>query len=355
MQIAWLVAVYSLMQLLFAPWWGRLSDRRGRRPILLIGLVGSGLSYLLFAVAGSLGLLFAARILAGVMGANIGVAQACVADLTSEEDRARGMGMIGAAFGLGFIFGPAIGGVLSAYGASVPFWGAALLTFSNALLAVGWLPETRGPRDEPGEAEGTAQRFANLFRLVGAGGMSAFYLAFFLITFAFAELEATLSLFADRQWSLSAAEIAWVFAYLGVIATVVQGLLVGPLSRKLGEWRLALLGGAAFAIGLGLLPLGSSRLGVAIALAVIAFGQGTTIPAVSSLISRSAPEESQGQLLGVSQSLSALGRVVGPVIGGFVFAGIGISAPYFTGAALAAIAVVAIALLSSPPQPAARA
>jgi MFS transporter, DHA1 family, tetracycline resistance protein len=163
---------------------------------------------------------------------------------------------------------------------------------------------------------------------------------FFLITFAFAALEATFSLWADRRWDFSPAEVAFLFAYLGVVITLVQGAMVGPLARRLGERRLALVGAGALALGLALLPLAPSLLLLAGALALLAFGQGAASPALAALISRSAPPGEQGKLLGVSQSLSALGRVLGPIWGGVAFARLGIGAPYFSGAVVVAAALL---------------
>jgi MFS transporter, DHA1 family, tetracycline resistance protein len=345
--VTWLVAVFSLMQFLFAPWWGQLSDRHGRRPILLIGLFGSAISYLLFGLAGTLVGLFVGRILAGVMGANVGVAQAYIADVTSLRERARGMGLIGAAFGLGFIFGPVIGGGLSHFGPSVPFFGAAALALVNGLLALVLLPESLRPElRQRGRVlhPSISDRFRLLRKLSRETDLGVLYLAFFLITFAFAALEATLSLWADRRWALSPAQVAYLFAYLGVVVTIVQGGMVGPLARRLGERKLAMVGSAAFAVGLVAMPLAPNPLLLAIALAVLAFGQGTAMPSVSALISRNAPSTEQGRLLGLSQSLSALGRVIGPVWGGIAFARLGIGAPYHTGAVLVGMALISLAM-----------
>lgn len=338
-----LVAIYSLMQFFFAPWWGRLSDRRGRRPVLLVGLFGSALSYLLFGLAGSLLMLFLARALAGFMGANIGVAQAYVADVTPGEGRAKGMGMIGAAFGLGFIFGPALGGILATFGPSVPFFGAAALTAANGALAIFWLPESLRPEVKQRARTATTPGVVDRLRsLVISGGprVRKLYGVFFLVTFAFAALEATLSLWADRRWSLTPSQVAYMFAYLGVVVTIVQGGLVGPLARRLGERRLAVLGGVALGIGLAGIPLARSFLELGIVLAILALGQGLVVPALSTLISREGDSGEYGSLMGVSQSLSALGRVLGPVWGGIAFARLGYGAPYFSGALVVGIALV---------------
>ncbi len=350
MAVVWLVAIYSLMQFVFAPWWGQLSDRVGRRPVLLVGLFGSALSYLAFGLAGSLAVLFLARALAGFMGANIGVAQAYVADVTAPEDRARGMGMIGAAFGLGFIFGPAIGGGLAHFGPSVPFLAAGALALVNGLLALRWLPESRPVAARPSVAQpGLGARFRALRHFSARERVGALFGVFFLLTFAFAALEATFSLWADRRWEFSPSGVAYLFAYIGVLITVVQGVLVGPLVRRLGERRLAVWGSAALAAGLFAIPAAPSIAWLAAALALLAFGQGTTIPAISSLISRSAPSGEQGRLLGVSQSLSALGRVLGPLWGGLAFARVSIGAPYVGGALVVALALLVIARTAPAP------
>jgi DHA1 family tetracycline resistance protein-like MFS transporter len=345
--VTWLVAVYSLMQFFFAPWWGRVSDRVGRRPILLLGLFGSAVSYLAFGLAGSLVVLFAARILAGVMSAHIGVAQAYVADVTPPEKRARGMGLIGAAFGLGFIFGPAIGGVLARYGAAVPFLGAAALTAANGVLAVFLLPESLpvGLRGTP-EASvrpGLATRLQVLFGRNTDGRLRALYATSFLVTTAFAAVEATLSLWTDRRWHFTPAQVAFFFAYLGVVAVAAQGLLVHRLVKRYGERRTALLGLALLSASLVAIPLAPSTALLAVAGALFALGQGAVIPAVSSLISRQGGPAEQGRLLGASQSLSALGRVLGPAWGGLAFARLGIGAPALSGAALAGVALAVLA------------
>lgn len=343
--VTWLVAVYSLMQFLFAPWWGSLSDRVGRRPVLLVGLFGSAVSYLVFGLAGSLAVLFLGRILAGIMGANVGVAQAYIADVTSPAERARGMGLIGAAFGLGFIFGPAIGGALSHFGPAVPFLGAAALAAGNGILALARLPESLPAERRTARAAGAGlrARMRALARVAADPHMRPLYAAALLVTLALAGMEATFSLWADRRWELTPAGVAYLFAYIGVIAVLVQGFLVGRLVRRMGERRVALVGAVALAAGLAGVPLAPSMGMLGLALAAFAFGQGTVTPALSALVSHAAPSGAQGRLLGVSQSLSALGRVVGPVAGGIAFARVGIGAPYLAGAGLVLLALATLA------------
>jgi MFS transporter, DHA1 family, tetracycline resistance protein len=336
-----LVAVYSLMQFLFAPWWGQLSDRVGRRPVLLVGLFGSAASYLLFGLAGSLATLFVARMLAGVAGANVGVAQAYVADVTLPADRARGMGLIGAAFGLGFIFGPVIGGLLAPYGAGTPFLAAAGLALVNGLVALRALPESKPAMGGTRVIQaGIAARWRTLVQLGRSRRLVwSLFTAFLLLTLAFAALEATLSIWAARRWDFSPSEVAYLFAYLGVLVTLVQGGLVGRLARRFGERPLALAGMVAFALGLAGIAISPTLPALAVALALLAVGQGLAGPALSALISRAASAEDQGRVLGISQSLSALGRVIGPLWGGFAYARIGIGAPYLSGAAIVMLAL----------------
>jgi multidrug resistance protein len=346
--VAWLLAIYSLMQFLFAPAWGRLSDRIGRRPVLLIGLFGSAASYLACGVAGSLPLLFAARALNGVAGANIGVAQAYVADVTRPDERARGMGMIGAAFGLGFIVGPALGGVLSRWGFAAPFLFAAALTFANALLAIVRLPESLPAERRAGRPAGLslADRARALFGRATPGRLRALYLAGFLFTLAFAGMEGTLSLWADQRWQVSRHGIAYLFAYLGIVSTVAQGGVVSRVVRRIGERRTALAGLAMVAAGLAGTALAPSWALLFVALGLVAFGQGLASPTVSSLISHQGAAGEQGRLLGIYQSLSALGRAAGPVAAGVALAHVGPAAPFLSASLVTAGAALVVAAVA---------
>ncbi|HEX8697129.1 MAG TPA: MFS transporter [Longimicrobium sp.] len=342
----WLVAVYSLMQFFFAPWWGRVSDRVGRRPVLLVGLFGSAASSLLFGLAGSLPLLFAARALNGFAGANIGVAQAYVADVTGPHERARGMGLVGAALGLGFVFGPALGGVLSRWGHAAPFLGAAALAFLNGLWAVARLPESLPPerRSAAPAGLGLGERLRTLFRGGGSERLRVLYAAGFLVTLGFAAMEGTFSLWAHARWSLGREGISFLFTWVGVVAALAQGFAVGRLVRRLGERRVVLAGLALLTAGLAGVALAPSLPLLAGALAVLALGYGTTSPSLSALISRQGGPAEQGRVLGAYQSLSALGRVFGPVWGGVALAHVGQSAPFLSGAGLAAASLLLLAL-----------
>ena len=346
--VTWLLAVYSLMQFFFAPWWGRVSDRVGRRPVLLLGLFGSAASYLAFGLAGSLPVLFIARAANGLAGANVGVAQAYIADVTAPRDRARGMGMIGAAFGLGFIVGPAIGGVLSRFGFAAPFLAAAAVTLANALLAVVRLPESLPPerRSAHSRGFGLGDRLRALAGAGTSGRLRALYAAGFLVTLAFAAMEATFSLWADARWHFTRHGIAYVFAFIGVVSAVAQGALVGRVVKRAGERRTALLGVVLLTAGLVATALAQSVALLLGGVALLALGQGMSAPSMSSLISHQGSPGEQGRLLGVYQSLSALGRVAGPVLGGVALAKVGLAAPFLAASGIAAAAAVVLLALA---------
>lgn len=353
-----LVAVYSLMQFFFAPVWGKLSDRYGRRPFLLLGLLGSGFSYLVFAFATDLTWLFASRIMAGVMGANVPVAQAYIADRTEAQDRARGMGLIGAAFGLGFILGPAIGGVFSAWGYGVPGLIAAGLCFANALAAWRWLPESltaerrAAAAAEGWERPGPLQRLRALSDAWTRKALRPVLALFFIGTMVFAAFTTTFPLLLESRLRLDARHAGYFLAYAGLVMAIVQGRLIGPLARRFGERRLLVAGSALLALGYGVTPWVWNDLAVAIVVLPIAVGTGISTPSLVSLTSQVAGTSEQGQVLGVSQSLSSLGRVAGPTWGGWVFQAFGHGAPYWLSAAWMALAVALAVRLARGPAPA---
>jgi len=341
-----LIAVYSLMQLLFAPLWGRLSDGVGRRPVLLLSLTGSAVSYLLLAGAWSLTVLFVARLLAGVMGANIPVAQAYIADVTSEGDRARGMGMIGAAFGLGMVIGPALGGALSLVGPRVPELFAAALCLTNVGLAAVRLPESL-PAERRRAVRGHPLAPAALREAFAPAGAATLFTLFFLVTLCFAVLEGTFSLTASHRFGYSSAQVDVLWLYMGIVAVVVQGWLVGRLSRRFPERTLVVWGSVALAVGLLLVPATAGVPGLLVALGLVVGGQGLASPSLASLISRTTGPGSHGHALGVSQSLSAGARVLGPAGGGLLFDRLGAGAPYLA-AGVCALGALGFALTTPP-------
>jgi len=333
--VGMLATSFSLMQFIFAPIWGRVSDRVGRRPIILLGLLGSCVSYLAFAMAGTLAGLFAARIFAGIAGANIPTAQAVVADLTTPENRAKGMGMVGAAFGLGFIFGPAIGGFLSRYGYAMPAFFASALSLANFVAAWFLLPETLKPEHRAIERVG---RMDALRTALARPHLPLLLLIGFLVVAAFSAFESTFALFAERVYAFHASTIGYVFAFVGVILVIVQGFLVGKVVRHIGEHHIVPASLAIVAIGLLMIPGTHSVAALLVANGVMAVGMGFNNPSLMSLISRYSAAEDQGGVMGLTQSLNSLARIVGPVWGGFAFDHLGIGMPYISAAAVMAVA-----------------
>jgi multidrug resistance protein len=321
---------FSLMQFLFSPIWGRWSDRIGRKPIILVGLMGSCLSYLTLALAGSLSIIFIARIIGGIAGANIPTAQAYIADMTTRENRARGMGMVGAAFGLGFIFGPAIGGVLSHFSPTTPMWFASALCLANFIAAWLLLPESRSV-NESTKALGRMEAFRHALQKPTLVVLLSVY---FLVTMAFSWFEATFALFSEATFGYTASTIGFVFTFIGIVLSIVQGVLVGRVVKGIGERRLIPMAIFAIAAGIGLLPFAWNVVTLLGALGVLAIGMGFNSPACSSMVSRLSSADDQGGILGLASSIASLGRVVGPAFGGFLYDMYGSRTPYLTAALL---------------------
>jgi len=334
---------FSAMQFVFAPIWGRWSDRIGRRPVILLGLLGSAFSYMLLALAWSLPLVFFARVVGGIAGANIPTAQAYIADITTPENRARGMGMVGAAFGLGFIFGPAIGGVLSHFGPAAPMWFASVLSLINFAAAARLLPESRG--QQPTRARvGRVDAFRHA---AARPGLATVMMLFFIVMTAFSGFEATFALFSERRFGYTTATIGYLFAYIGVVLAIVQGALVSRVVGIVGERRLVPAAVAVIALGLALVPSAGTVPMLLVAIGTIALGMGFNGPSMTSLVSRLSGPDDQGGILGLAQSLAALGRIVGPAWGGWVFDRFGMTLPFVSSAAIMTVAfVVAMASLS---------
>ncbi len=329
-----LMASYSAMQFIFAPVLGRLSDRVGRRPVLLLSLAGSVAGYSLFACADSIVLLFASRLLAGICGANIATAQAVIADTTPPEGRARGMGLIGAAFGLGFIAGPALAGLLLHFSAAAPGWGAATFSAVAFSMAVLFLPETRTTATERAAAR-FASPLARLARGWSDRALAPLLLLGFLVVTAIAGFEVTFAQFLHGRFDLPHDRVTYMFVYVGVLAAIVQGGLLGRLSRRFGEARLVVAGLLSIAIGLGLLAATHRLWPLFAVLVIVSFGAGVVIPSLSSLVSRGAGHDEQGAALGAFQSMSSLARVLGPFAAELALGRWGVGAPPAGAAALA--------------------
>jgi len=352
-----LMSSYSLAQFVFAPVWGRLSDRVGRRPIVLLGLLGSVAGFTLFGLAGTLSLLFLGRILMGTFGATIPTAQAAVADVTRPEDRARGMGLIGAAIGLGFILGPALGGVLSNLSGvfhaplfqrnpyALPCIASAMLAALNLIAAAFFLPESLA-RERRGAGTGEGLSRLNLLsRGLADRRLRMLVLVYLLFMLGFTMMEATLTLFIERRigagnHGLLVRRVGYLFGFIGIIQVALQGGLVGRLARVFGERKLLLAGCTITALSLAALPAVGSWGALYGCSFGLACGHGLSQPSVASLISRAAPPEFQGGALGISQSAASLARVIGPAVGGALFEHVSAGAPYLVAAGLSLAAVL---------------
>jgi MFS transporter, DHA1 family, tetracycline resistance protein len=342
-QVTLLLAVYSLMQLFAAPFWGRLSDRVGRRPVLIASMAASSIAYLWMGNATALWTLFAARAVAGACAGNIAAAQAYIADVTKPEERAKGMGLIGAAFGLGFIIGPALGGLLAGNDPATadietPAWVAAGLSSLALCGVVLLLPESL-PADQRGRPPARG-RVSAILGVLGRPVLSRLISVFFLVILAFAGMESTFALWAMAQFGWGPGQVAYVFAYVGVLSAALQGGLIGRLTRRFGEERLLLCGLALIGIGLLIMPAARGIAVLALAVTALALGMGLTQPSLNSLISRLAMREEQGEVLGVSQSIGSFSRVLGPAAAGFFFAQFGRNAAFLWGAVLVAAALL---------------
>ena len=325
---------FSLMQFLFSPVWGRWSDRIGRKPIILLGLFGSGASYVTLALANSLALLFAARIIGGIAGANIPAAQAYIADITTPENRARGMGLIGAAFGLGFIFGPALGGLLSRISPETPMWCAAALCFANFIAAWFLLPESRAAS----ASTRTLGRLEAFRHAISKPALLIVLALYFIVTMAFAAFEATFALFTEARFGFTAASIGFLFTFIGTIIAVIQGVLIGKVVTRVGERRIIPVAIAGISLSIGLLPFVWNVPTLLVALGLLAMGMGFNNPSLSSMVSKLSDEHDQGGTLGLASSLASLGRVVGPAWGGYLYDAYGMTTPYLSAAGLMFVA-----------------
>lgn len=338
-----ILTAYALAQFLFTPLLGSLSDRYGRRPIILFSLLIEAFSFAMTALVGTLPLLLVARFIGGLGASNIGSAQAVVADVTPPEGRARGMGLIGASIGLGFVIGPALGGVLSPLGATLPFWVAMGVALANALLVLAFLPETRQERTAPaGHApakEGVSALFTGWQRTLRQPAVARLVAINLLFTLAFTAMEAIFPLFSQRVFGWTAEQNGYIFTYVGVVIVIMQGGLVGRLVKYVGEHRLLVGGLVLLAVGLALLPISSQLATLLVALGILSAGDGAVTPTSSALLSFASAADAQGETLGLAQGAGGLGRIIGPLLAGVLFT-LGIGVPFIAGAGLMALAVV---------------
>jgi DHA1 family tetracycline resistance protein-like MFS transporter len=311
-QLGWLVGVFSLIQLFSAPLFGKLSDRIGRRPVLIVSVLGTAAGFIILGAANSVWMLFLGRIVDGVSGGNLATSQACIADVTTPQERSKAMGMIGAAFGLGFILGPAIGGMLSEYGPHVPFYFAGALSIVNAVLIMTKLPETLSAehRAHPDAAAPLGEVFAG-----GRASFITLLLAATLIsTTGFAFIHVLFSLYCGDRFGWTTRQTGYTFAFVGFIAVLVQGGLLRRLLKRNIEKQIAITGAFVLVVSLWLLPRMPGWGAFLGACGLLALGNGLLTPTLSGMSSRHVHGRAQGRVLGLMAAAGSLGRFLGPLL-----------------------------------------
>jgi multidrug resistance protein len=346
-EVGMLFASFSLAQVVLAPVLGRLSDRIGRKPVIILSLVGTAVGSFITGAAGALWVLFLGRILDGASGASVAVAQGAVADIAPPEDRARLQGMLGAAFGLGFVLGPAIGGLAALGGPHVPFFVAGTVAAVNAVVAFRRLPETRPVREQVVATGASAspagtEPDADAASPVRSPVLVRYAVTAFIVTVGFAGVESTFSLFGERRFDLTEGSTALVFLFIGLLLVLVQGRLIGPGTARWGSARLLRGGMVTVAAGLLLLSYATQWAMLVPAIVLLAVGQGFVSPTLTALVAAEAPPERRGEVLGWVQSSGAMARIVGPVSAGILFDVIGPGAPFLVGAVFYAVALAVV-------------
>lgn len=337
---------FSFFQFLAVPGLGALSDRYGRRPVLLFCLIGSAVGYLLLGIGGALWILFLGRIIDGITGGNIGVLFAVVADVTEPAQRSRYYGLLGAVGGLGFVVGPAVGTLLSRAGLSAPVYAAAAVYVFNTLYGLAYMPETLPPEKRKNEIYiGDLNPFAALFNVLRIPQIFLLLVAIFLFSLPFAALQTNLSVYGKDVLGATPDSVGIVFTIIGVIGVVVQGFLIRRLQPIFGDVRLAITGLLIIAVAFGILVLiGVTRQSwpLYIGAAVFAFGNSLATPSLTGLVSNAVSPREQGLVQGGNQGVQALARIVGPYASGLLYTQIAYTAPYATGVGLALIAALCV-------------
>jgi DHA1 family tetracycline resistance protein-like MFS transporter len=335
-----LLMSYSLMQFFFAPMWGRLSDRIGRRPVLMISLAASAICYTIWGFSNSLTMLFVSRIVAGFGNANLAVAQAYISDVTPEEYRSQGMGMIGAAFGLGFVLGPAIAGIAISSGVHPNVLGfiAASFSIADLIFTAFYLPEPENRKDNALTPFSLGAGF--YFRTLANKKFGLCLLIMFISTFAFANMETTLVLLTNKYYNFTMVENSYLFTGLGLVMALIQGGLIRRIGKKYPDASLITAGTALITVGLLLTPATHNFPLLCVGLLLMATGSGINNPSNSSLLSKLCPRDETGGVMGIGQSMSTLGRILGPVAGGYLFDTMGAGSPYWLAAGCTLLACV---------------
>lgn len=338
------IAIYSFVQFIFNPILGKVSDRHGRRPVIIGCLFLNAVGYIVFAFTHSYLMLLISRIIAGVGGSSIGVAQAYIADITTKENRSKGMGLIGSAFGLGFVFGPLIGGLLSGFGYSVTGIMAAVFSLSAFVLTIIYLPESLKLNENNAENNMKKKRmlidFIAMKKVLAKPELAILILLFFVLTFSFANIYGTFALLGLKVYGFTDMQNGYMFGIVGLSSAIVQGGLIGSINKIMSKKNILILGSVLIMVMLAFIPYAGNFLGLSIVSIVLSYGTGTFQPTILSLISEVASEAEQGITLGLNQSLSSFARVLGPLWGGFAFQFFGYPFPFLTGAAFTFIIVL---------------
>lgn len=347
--VGFILSVFSFTQLLATPVLGKLSDRFGRRPIILISLAGNAASMVIFALATEariLPLLFVSRIIAGATAGNIASCQAAIADVTTGEERAKGMGRVGAAIGLGMVLGPAAGSALAVLGPWGPPMGAAALALGDLIAAFFLMPETRTAAPEPSQrdvsAAATHEKGA-LAELLGEPRILLVFSLYFLMFLAMTNMQVALALLAKERFGWGEKEVGAGLSGFGATSLVIQGVLIGRIVRVFRPVNVAVSGGLFMAAGLLAIGFSQSSLSMIVGIGCIALGMGVNGPVLSTMASDLAGEKRRGTVLGFAQSSGGLARTVGPVLSGFLFTTFSSTAP-FVGGAIAAVLMSTLAL-----------
>ncbi len=334
--IGFLYASFSLFQFIFSPILGELSDKIGRRPVLLVSMVGTIISFILLGIANTIFLLFISRIIDGISGGNISAAQAYIADITDDENRTYGMGIIAAGFGLGFIFGPSIGGLLAQFGYHVPALFAALLSFIAFVLTYFFLPESLDKTRVPLKTRKKLFDIELFKDALSRPVVGMIIMLFFFFMFAHSLLQGTFALFANDSLGFSVLQVGYVFAYTGLVSVITQFVFLKRLVRFLGEKKLAVLGLMFMAVSFFLIPFSHNMLELLLVFTILSFGNAIVNPVLTGLASKLTPKHEQGSIMGIFQSVGSLGRLFGPLAGTFAYSYL-IPAPFFIASAIVGI------------------
>lgn len=344
MTVGLITAAFSLFQIISAPILGELSDKFGRRPILVISILGTAISFGLLGIANSIPLLFLSRIIDGATGGNISTAQAYIADITTKENRTQGMGIMMAAFSLGFILGPALGGLLSVYGYAVPAFVAGAIALVATIITFFFLPESLKRGTVVKSVEKSRKRYfmniKDFYDALSHPEVGTMLSISFLTMFAFSLMQGTFALFTEHTLNLTAQTNGLIFAYLGFIGIVVQIFLLKRILKFFPEHRIVNLSIIFLAISLALIAVSSNLSMLIIAITILSVANAVSGPVIAGHISKLTSEDEQGNIAGMSQSIGSVARLFGPLLGTFFYSQIGTKSPYIIAAGILVLTTI---------------